>query len=64
MIATGSEDQTVQIWKLGADGNWNTQEPLKFSTPVWRVSWSQIGIMLAVSTGDNEVKIYKENQNG
>lgn len=31
---------------------------------MWKVSWSQIGNMLAVSGGDNQVKIYKENTAG
>jgi hypothetical protein len=31
---------------------WNAKE-IDLKTPVWKVSWSQIGNMLAVSGGDN-----------
>ena len=32
--------------------------------PLWKVSWSQVGNMLAISGGDNQVRIMSENANG
>jgi len=37
---------------------------LKFDTKVWRVSWSLMGNILAVSTGDNAVSLWKESVDG
>ena len=34
---------------------------LPFDKPVWRVSWSITGNVLAVSTGDQEVTLWKES---
>ena len=34
------------------------------SIPLWKVSWSQVGNMLAISGGDNQVRIMSENANG
>ena len=31
-----------------------------FDAPIWRVSWSLTGNILAVSAGDNQVSIWKE----
>jgi len=33
-----------------------------FNSPVWKVSWSPIGFMLAVSSGDNETKVLKQDK--
>ncbi len=35
-----------------------------FDAPVWRVSWSVTGNMLAVSSGDGEVTLWKQNIDG
>ena len=37
---------------------------IDIKTPAWKVSWSQIGNLLAVSGGDNQVIVYKEAPNG
>ena len=36
----------------------------KFAAPVWRVSWSLTGNILAVSCGDNSVTLWKESVAG
>jgi hypothetical protein len=36
----------------------------EFNTTVWHVSWSLTSNMLAVSSGDNKVTIWKENHFG
>jgi protein transport protein SEC13 len=36
----------------------------KFPDVVWRVSWSLSGNILAVSSGDNKVTLWKENLSG
>jgi protein transport protein SEC13 len=35
-----------------------------FEDVVWRVSWSVSGALLAVSSGDNKVTLWKENLEG
>lgn len=35
-----------------------------FGEPVWRVSWSVTGNILAVSSGDDHVSLWKETDNG
>ena len=64
-IASCSEDQKVKIWRK-EDPNkdeWTSKE-INFEYPVWKVSWSQVGNMLAASGGDNQVTILKENSSG
>lgn len=65
-IASCSQDKTVVIWeKDAAGGAWEptplSEEP--FADVVWRVSWSPTGNILAVSTGDNNVSLWKQNLN-
>lgn len=61
IIASCSEDRTVIIWKqLSSDGSWSNQVLHTFEAPVWRVSWSVTGNVLAVSTGDQKVSLWKQ----
>ncbi|KAK5114930.1 hypothetical protein LTR62_002089 [Meristemomyces frigidus] len=64
-IASASQDHTVRIWtlvsgkELSDPSAWESVE-LNFEVPVWRVSWSMAGNVLAVSGGDNRVSLWKE----
>lgn len=64
-IASASQDKTVRIWTTDAKapGEWASKE-IKFDAVVWRVSWSLSGNVLAVSSGDNKVSLWKENLKG
>ena len=57
MIASCSEDTTCKVWKKDAKtDSWKGEDvkiPEKENVPLWKVSWSQVGNMLAVSGGDN-----------
>lgn len=44
--------------------NWVSKHEFSIGVPAWKVSWSAVGNMLAVSGGDNVVHIYKEAPNG
>ena len=63
-IASCGQDGLVLMWTQGdaVGAPWNktplTKEP--FKAPVWRVSWSVTGGILAVSAGDNQVTLWKE----
>ncbi|KAL0488396.1 protein transport protein SEC13 [Acrasis kona] len=65
-IASCSQDQNVYVWRrdTNSTGNWNATKVNKFNTVVWRVSWSLMGNLLAVSTADNQVTLWKEGLDG
>lgn len=65
-IASCSQDQNVFIWRrdVNTTGTWKDTLLKKFNSVVWRVSWSLTGNILAVSTGDNQVTIWKEGLDG
>jgi protein transport protein SEC13 len=64
-ISSCGQDGQVLMWSQGEQMNspWQktplTREP--FKAPVWRVSWSVTGSILAVSSGDNQVTLWKES---
>ncbi|KAJ1550352.1 GTPase-activating protein S13, partial [Nowakowskiella sp. JEL0078] len=65
-LATCSQDKTVLIWTQTGGNLW-TKKLLKnesFGDSVWRVSWSTSGNILAVSSGDNKVSLWKETLEG
>jgi len=66
VVASCSEDRTVIIWtRTGRRGK--TWEPLllhTFDAPVWRLSWSVTGSILAVSSGDSNVTLWKAGLDG
>jgi len=71
IMASCSEDRTVIIWKQqvggeegNGDGKWSPTVLHKFDDPVWRVSWSITGNILAVSSGDSTVTLWKEGLDG
>jgi len=75
IIASCSEDKTVIIWKQGSDNGtevetsdedkkWTPLVLNTFDDPVWRVSWSVTGNILAVSSGDSTVTLWKEGLDG
>ena len=53
-IASCSEDQKVKIWRRDQD-KWEVKQEITIGVPAWKVSWSAVGNMLAVSGGDNMV---------
>eukprot|EP00350_Pseudokeronopsis_sp_OXSARD2_P012871 CAMPEP_0170556326 /NCGR_PEP_ID=MMETSP0211-20121228/16282_1 /TAXON_ID=311385 /ORGANISM="Pseudokeronopsis sp., Strain OXSARD2" /LENGTH=86 /DNA_ID=CAMNT_0010866597 /DNA_START=712 /DNA_END=972 /DNA_ORIENTATION=+ len=65
-IASCSEDHKVKIWRNvnPQQNEWALIKELSLGVPAWKVSWSMVGNMLAVSGGDNQVQILKENTNG
>ncbi|KAL0450619.1 UNVERIFIED_CONTAM: protein transport protein SEC13A [Sesamum latifolium] len=64
-IASASQDGTVVIWTVAKEGDQWAGKVLKdFKTPVWRVSWSLTGNLLAVASGDNNVTLWKEAVDG
>ncbi|KAL2931740.1 Protein transport protein SEC13-like protein B, partial [Bienertia sinuspersici] len=64
-IASASQDGTVVIWTVGKQGEqWEGKVLKDFKTPVWRVSWSLTGNLLAVADGNNNVTLWKEAVDG
>lgn len=62
-IASASQDKTVRIWTSSDLREWKSTV-LNVDAVAWRVSWSLSGNVLAVSTGDNRVSLWKERLSG
>lgn len=64
-VASCSEDGTVYIHsQTSAGGTWNSQRLNDFAVPVWTVSWSLTGNILAVAAGTSNVTLWKESLGG
>ncbi|GIM16627.1 hypothetical protein Vretimale_19194 [Volvox reticuliferus] len=64
-IASASQDGQVFVWSEGlSGGGWERKLVHDFKAPVWRVSWSTTGSILAVSDGNNNVTLWKESMDG
>uniref|UniRef100_A0A0D9V7L1 Uncharacterized protein n=1 Tax=Leersia perrieri TaxID=77586 RepID=A0A0D9V7L1_9ORYZ len=64
-IASASQDGTVVIWTAPKEGEqWEGKVLYDFQTPVWRLSWSLTGNVLAVADGNNNVTLWKEAADG
>ena len=68
-LASCSQDRRVLLWtrELGSKGgkaSWTHQVLHTFDDIVWHVSWSLMGNILAVSTGDNKISLWKETLSG
>ncbi|XP_022971254.1 protein transport protein SEC13 homolog B-like [Cucurbita maxima] len=64
-IASGSQDGTVIIWSVAKEGGkWEGIVMNDFKTPIWKVSWSLTGDLLAVADGNNTVTLWKEAVDG
>lgn len=59
IVASCSEDKTVLIWKNTDGENWVPSVMHTFEEPVWHVSWSVTGHLLAVSSGESTVTMWK-----
>lgn len=72
IVASCSEDRTVIIWKqqqtssddTSSSPEWKPTRLHTFEDPVWRVSWSVTGHLLAVSSGDSTVTLWKAGLDG
>jgi len=64
LIASCSQDKKVIVWTQDVAGSTWSQKEIQFSCVVWRVSWSVTGNVLAVSGGDSQVSLWKENLMG
>ncbi|KAK8689272.1 hypothetical protein V6N13_087994 [Hibiscus sabdariffa] len=64
-VASASQDGKVIIWTVAKEGDqWEGKVLHDFGTPVWRVSWSLTGNILAVADGNNNVTLWKEAVDG
>lgn len=64
-LASCSEDGKVLMWtQEKAGGDWTSKCVTSMETPVWRLSWSVTGNVLAVSSGDATVTLWKESLDG
>mmetsp|Transcript_3124 Transcript_3124/g.4085 ORF Transcript_3124/g.4085 Transcript_3124/m.4085 type:complete len:360 (-) Transcript_3124:222-1301(-) len=62
LVVSCSEDKRVYIWaKNSPQEIWYPKLVSTFNAPVWKVSWSAAGNILAVSSGEDEVTLWKES---
>ncbi len=52
------------IWREKENGDWDMIHKINFPGVAWRVSWSITGSILAISTEENKVHLYKESLEG
>jgi len=65
IIASCDHNGEVRIWTKNAGiYTWESQVLPKFGFPMWHVSWSVTGNILAVSGGDNHVSLWRESPDG
>jgi protein transport protein SEC13 len=68
VIASCGEDGRLCIWEQkeesGVLRKWTPLRIYDFDVPVWRLSWSITGNVLAVSTGDHKVSLWKQDVDG
>eukprot|EP00033_Pygsuia_biforma_P002324 GCRY01002572.1.p1 GENE.GCRY01002572.1~~GCRY01002572.1.p1 ORF type:complete len:354 (+),score=38.76 GCRY01002572.1:142-1062(+) len=67
ILASCSQDCTVMIWQKDPDqsvAQWRRQMLPKFPAPVWSLSWSTTGNILAVAGADTSVSLWKEGLDG
>jgi protein transport protein SEC13 len=63
LLAACSDGGRVLLWRSGDAFSAPAQLP-PFGHPVWRLSWSPTGRLLAVTCGDNSVTLWKEDMAG
>ena len=64
-VATCGQDGLVFIWTQDEPGGaWSKTLLHDFKVPVWRLSWSVMGNVLAVSDANNLVTVWKESVDG
>lgn len=64
-VGTCGQDGKVFIWTQNEPGGvWNKTLLNDFGAPVWRLSWSVMGNVLAVSDANNAVTVWKESVDG
>lgn len=63
LIASGYQNGVLLVWSKNdqSDTYWSSQLIKHFSAPVSHLSWSEVGNLLAVSTGDNMVTLWKRS---
>eukprot|EP00826_Nyctotherus_ovalis_P036785 TRINITY_DN3292_c0_g1_i13.p2 TRINITY_DN3292_c0_g1~~TRINITY_DN3292_c0_g1_i13.p2 ORF type:complete len:100 (+),score=28.81 TRINITY_DN3292_c0_g1_i13:853-1152(+) len=61
LLAVCFDDCRVHIYKQ-IGGKWNNPFLIEVKVEVWRVSWSLMGNLLAVSAADNVVFVYEEKE--
>lgn len=64
-IATGSQDGRVVIWSQEErQAAWTKKMLPPFNAVIYGLSWSPMGNILAVASGDNKVSMFKESLDG
>ena len=58
------QDKKVKIWTEDFKAGFRLSCEIPFDCKVWRLSWSVMGNVLAVSQADNKVTLWKEGLGG
>ncbi|CAG9462244.1 unnamed protein product [Pedinophyceae sp. YPF-701] len=63
-VASAGQDGKVFVWSEGEPRAWTRHELHDFGAPVWAVSWSVTGGLLAVTDGNSQVTLWKRALDG
>ena len=58
------QDNTLRIWVQHPNEMWKSCFSYQYNEPIWRLSWSLTGNLLAVSHGVDSVDMWKEMLDG
>jgi len=64
LIAAVDENKRLRVFVCENNQNkqWVLQDEKLFKFPVWKCSWSPVGYMLAISCGNNETKVFRQDK--
>ena len=61
MLAVSAQNNRVIVYKREHNAWKKAGDSIDTGAPAWKVNWSTTGGLLAVSCGEDQVKVYKEN---
>lgn len=64
VIAVSRESGRIDFWTLDEKNRKWSSKNITVGTPAWKLNWSETGGLLAVTCGEDQSKVYKQDHNG